>query len=120
MNWDPFLKEARLLGDVSEVTKGVRAWCVSKLGIGMEAEYVFVQKPKVAAVKMTKGPLILKSFSGSWRYIEVDNSKTNIIFRYHFTSRIKVFEPIMQYIFKIQMMKRLFVFKRKFENHEIK
>ncbi|WEK56052.1 MAG: SRPBCC family protein [Candidatus Cohnella colombiensis] len=119
LNWDPFLKEARLIGPKNEVKIGTRALCVSKSGIGMEIEYIFVQEPQVAAMKMTKGPFILKSFAGSWRFIKIDDFSTRVIFRYHFSSRFKTLEPILKIIFNNQMKKRLKELKMKFENHEI-
>src|SRR5690348_16951721 len=30
LDWDPFLKEARLVGDAQAAGIGVRAWCVAK------------------------------------------------------------------------------------------
>lgn len=115
LQWDPFLKEAKLMGEINAVKIGARAWCVSKMGIGMETEYVFVQEPIVVAVKMTKGPLILKNFAGSWRFIEIDESITKVIFRYHFSSRFKVIDPVIHYFLHREMKKRLLYMKRKFE-----
>ena len=59
LDWDPFLKEARLVGGAQTAGIGVRAWCVAKSGLGMETEYVSFNPPKTVAVKMTKGPAII-------------------------------------------------------------
>ena len=34
--WDTFLREARLVEGASRADVGVRAWCVSRYGLGME------------------------------------------------------------------------------------
>jgi hypothetical protein len=56
LKWDTFLIEAHLLNNASQAGKGEKAWCVAKNGLGMETEYVSFNRPKVTAVKMTKGP----------------------------------------------------------------
>ena len=62
LKWDPFLREAVLLDGATEPGVGVRAWCVARSGIGMETEYVSFKPPRVAAVKMTRGPKVLVTF----------------------------------------------------------
>jgi Polyketide cyclase / dehydrase and lipid transport len=49
LDWDPFLKQARLVGGATAAGVGVRAWCVARSGLGMETEYVSFQRPQVAA-----------------------------------------------------------------------
>src|SRR5256885_1859088 len=87
LDWDPFLKEARLVGGAAAPGKGVRAWCVARNGLGMETEYVSFKSPHIAAVKMTHGPAILGSFAGSWRFKTVVPNTTRVVFRYHLTAR---------------------------------
>src|SRR4029079_8486839 len=67
LDWDPFLKDARLVNGAQAAGIGVRAWCVAKSGLGMETEYVSFNPPKTVAVKMTKGPAIIGSFARSRR-----------------------------------------------------
>ncbi len=38
LDWDPFPKEARLVGGAEDAGLGVRAWCVARNGLGMETE----------------------------------------------------------------------------------
>src|SRR6266542_3143651 len=87
LDWDPFLKEARLIGGAAAPALGVRAWCVARSGLGMETEYVSFQRPHVAAVKMTRGPALFGSFAGSWRFKTVAPDTTRVVFRYHVTAR---------------------------------
>ena len=68
LDWDPFLKEARLLGEAGRPGLGVRAWCVARNDLGMETKYVSFNPPVACAVEMTRGPWFFRSFSGSWRF----------------------------------------------------
>jgi ribosome-associated toxin RatA of RatAB toxin-antitoxin module len=87
LRWDTFLKRADLLNGVSEAGKGVKAYCVARNGLGMVTEYITFNRPEVTAVKMTKGPFLFKSFSGSWRFKMKSPEKTEVIFLYSFTLR---------------------------------
>src|ERR1700752_5038030 len=66
--WDTFLKRADLIDGAIAADKGVKAYCVAKNGMGMVTEYVTFNRPKVTAIKMTKGPFMFKSFLGSWTF----------------------------------------------------
>jgi hypothetical protein len=86
LTWDPFLSSAELLGGALTPAVGVRAWCVAKGGIGMETEYVTFTPPRLAAVKMTKGPWLVASFGGAWEFV-ADGDGTRVLFRYQFRMR---------------------------------
>lgn len=87
LSWDTFLKKADLIDGAINADKGVRAYCVSKNGLSMVTEYVTFNRPKVTAIKMTKGPLIFKSFLGSWTFREMRPGKTEVSFLYSFSLR---------------------------------
>jgi ribosome-associated toxin RatA of RatAB toxin-antitoxin module len=87
LSWDPFLSRAELIGGATSPAVGVRSWCVSRLGIGMETEYVAFTPPRMAAVKMTKGPGILESFGGAWEFSTAGPGATTVAFRYQFRMR---------------------------------
>lgn len=114
--WDPFLREARLVGGATEAGVGARAWCVSQLGMGMETEYVSFRRPRVVAVKMTRGPAILASFAGSWRFQELAPGRTRVIFRYALTARParlrRLLDPILCRVFANDIADRLRDLKR--------
>ncbi len=103
LTWDPFLREATLLDGATAPGVGVRAWCVSRWGIGMETEYVSFIPPRVAAVKMTRGPGMLKTFGGTWEFASVDGGKTKVTFRYHLRVRPRwlawALEPLARWWF---------------------
>jgi len=87
LKWDTFLKKAHLIEGATTADKGVKAYCVAKNGIGMETEYVTYNRPRVTAIKMTKGPYMFKSFLGSWTFKELGKNKTEVIFLYSFSLR---------------------------------
>jgi ribosome-associated toxin RatA of RatAB toxin-antitoxin module len=87
LNWDTFLRKAELINGATKADKGVKAYCVAKNGLGMETEYVSFNKPKVTAVKMTKGPFIFKTFLGSWTFKELKPEVTEVTFLYAFELR---------------------------------
>jgi ribosome-associated toxin RatA of RatAB toxin-antitoxin module len=85
--WDPFLRSAELVGGAAAPAVGVRAWCVAKGGIGMETEYVSYAPPRIAAVKMTRGPWLLQTFGGAWEFTPDTSGGTRISFRYQLKTR---------------------------------
>jgi hypothetical protein len=85
--WDPFLRRAELVGGATVPAVGVRAWCVAKGGIGMETEYVAYAPPRIAAVKMTRGPWLLQTFGGAWEFTPDLDGGTRIAFRYQLKTR---------------------------------
>jgi len=87
LRWDTFLKKAELIEGATEAAKGVKAYCVAKNGLGMETEYVSFNRPKVTAVKMTRGPFLFKSFLGSWTFKELAKGLTQVTFLYSFELR---------------------------------
>ena len=123
LDWDPFLKEARLVGGATRACLGARAWCVANSGLGMETEYVSFNPPKTVAVKMTKGPAIIRSFAGSWRFQELAPGRTRVIFRYHLAAAPRwlgfVFDPIMRRVFTHDVAKRLAALKRTVETTDL-
>lgn len=85
--WDPFLRSAALVGGARAAGVGVRAYCVARSGLGMETEYVSFMPPRVAAVRMTRGPWFLARFAGSWRFQALGAGRTRVVFRYHLRAR---------------------------------
>lgn len=85
--WDTFLTKAELLDGAISAGKGVKAWCVAHNGLGMETEYVSFNRPRVTAVKMTKGPYLFKSFLGSWTFKQISSTHTEVRFLYTYQLR---------------------------------
>jgi len=103
LKWDPFLRTAVLLNGATEPCVGVRAWCVARSGIGMETEYVSFTPPRIAAVKMTRGPKILETFGGAWEFTPIDGARTKVMFRYQLRARPRwlawLIEPVARWWF---------------------
>ncbi len=105
LDWDPYLVKAELHGDQAGV--GVRAWCVSRYPRwGMETEYVTYDRPKVVAIKMTKGPRMLAMFAGSWRFADRGGA-TRVTFRYRFETRSALLAPLTARVFAWDIGRRL-------------
>lgn len=123
LDWDPFLKEARLVGSATGAGVGVRAWCVARNGLGMETEYVSFNPPRVTAVKMTRGPKLLSKFAGSWRFQEIAPGRTRVVFRYNMAAAPRwlgfAFDPILRLVFRHDVGKRLKALKHVAENTDI-
>ena len=111
LEWDPFLRSAQLLDGALTAGVGVRAYCVSRSGLGMETEYVSWNPPRVAAVKMTRGPWMIDSFAGSWRFEEVAPGQTRVDFRYNLRAWPRwlswLVSPVLALVFGRDTRKRL-------------
>ncbi|HZN53814.1 MAG TPA: SRPBCC family protein [Candidatus Polarisedimenticolaceae bacterium] len=109
--WDPFLRRAELVGGATAPAVGVRAWCVSRSGIGMETEYVSFTPPRVAAVKMTRGPRLLKTFGGTWAFEPTGAGTTRVTFRYFLDVRPQwlawIVEPLARHWFSRETKRRV-------------
>lgn len=115
LQWDPFLQSAELLDGAPAPGVGVRAYCVAHSGLGMETEYVSFNPPRTCAVKMTRGPRLLGSFAGSWRFEEVAPGRTRVGFRYYLRARpwwlSWLLTPLMGWAFARDTRKRLAALK---------
>jgi ribosome-associated toxin RatA of RatAB toxin-antitoxin module len=123
LEWDPFLRSAELVGGATAPGVGVRAWCVARSGLGMETEYVSFQPPRVTAVKMTRGPWLIRRFAGSWRFEEIAPGRTRVGFRYHLEARPRwlawLVTPIMGWVFAHDKRKRLAALKTAVEQRRL-
>ena len=110
LEWDPFLREARLVGGAQRAAVGVRAWCVDHAVRGMETEYVSFQPPSRVGVRMTRGPWMFRSFAGSWVYDAETPGRTRVTFRYHVEARPRlrpITDAILERVFARAMDARL-------------
>lgn len=107
--WDSFLKRAELMSGADAAAKGVKAYCVSRHGLGMETIYVSFNRPAATAIKMTRGPWMFKSFLGSWTFRKTAADVTEVIFLYSFTLRfpLNLFNRLMKAILKKNVRHRL-------------
>ena len=122
LKWDTFLIEAYLLNNALQAGKGVKAWCVAKNGLGMETEYVSFNRPKVTAVKMTKGPYMFKEFAASWIFNPVNNEITKVTFTYSFKLRFpyNLIPFIVKYTLRKNVKQRLADLRLRFTEYFVK
>jgi len=109
LTWDTFLKEARLINGAKEAGLGVKSFCKAYNGLGMETEYVSFRRPKVTAIKMTKGPFMFKVFSGSWNFKQANESITHVSFLYAYELRFpwSMFTPLIKPVLQRNVRQRL-------------
>lgn len=114
LDWDPFLKEARLLDGAERAGLGVKTRCTARngfAGLAMETVYLSFDRPKVAAVKMTKGPAVLESFAASLRQEAIGPGRTRVIYRFNFSTRPRwlrsIVEPVAAILFRRETRRRL-------------
>jgi Polyketide cyclase / dehydrase and lipid transport len=119
LSWDPFLREATLLANAVSAGVGTRSWCVTWFGLGMESEYVSYHPPQVVAVKMTKGPWLLRQFAASWNFHAVGTNQTEVGFLYSFQVQpfLRVLTPLIGAFFRYEMRRRLRSLKRACESN---
>ena len=120
LSWDPFLRTAELAGGATAAAVGVRAWCVSRSGVGMETEYVSFAPPRIAAVRMTRGPWLLESFGGAWEFNDAGDGATRVVFRYQFRMRPRwlawLIEPLARRWFSWETRKRVVALEAALKN----
>lgn len=112
LDWDPFLREAKLLDGAEKPGIGVRAWCVAHNGLGMETRYVSFNPPGACAVEMTRGPWFFRSFSGSWRFDRIGPGRTRVTFTYSLAGRPALLSGVLRFLFARETRRRLEALKR--------
>lgn len=117
LKWDTFLREAVLLDGAAVAGPGVKSWCVSQHGIGMETEYVSFNPPRVAAVKLTRPAGLFRAFAGSWRFEAIGPHLTEATFIYSFVLRgpLRLFSPLARYVLQRNVRGRLRDLKKMLE-----
>ena len=122
LEWDPFLKEACLLEGAAVAGLGVKARCTARngfAGLAMETVYVSFDRPKVAAVKMTKGPALLETFAATLRQEGIGAGITRVTYRFNFSTRPRwlrgIADPIAAALFRREVRERLKALKARLE-----
>ncbi len=119
LEWDPFLRSAEMVGGAAPGV-GARAYCVARNGLGMETEYVSYTPPRVAAVRMTRGPWVVAAFAGSWRFAETAPGRTRVGFRYNLRARPRrlswLLTPVLAWVFARDTRRRLAALKTAVES----
>src|SRR5690349_5567221 len=119
LEWDPFLREARLLDGAARADVGVKSLCKARWasgGMAMETVYVSFNPPGVAAVKMTRGPSLIGEFAASLRQEQIAPGRTRVTYRFKLASRPRLLrfalDPLLFAIFARETRLRLSALKR--------
>jgi len=95
--WDPFPEHIELVaGPVGAPARGTQVDIRSRLGLAMRVEFVQVQPPTRAAVKMVQGPWFLEKFAGSWVFQALSADSTAARFRYSFNAGPGLLRPLIE------------------------
>lgn len=82
----------------------------------METVYVSFDRPRVAAVKMTRGPALLETFAATLRQEGLGAGMTRVTYRFNFSTRPRwlraIAEPIATALFRREVRARLEALKR--------
>ena len=123
LDWDPFLREARLLQDARHAGPGVTARCVARRlagGLAMDTVYISFNRPQVAAVQMIRGPSIFHSFAATIRHDALDENNTRITYVFNFKTKPRwlsiILEPVVRRIFYRETQRRLLALKQYMED----
>jgi hypothetical protein len=123
LEWDPFLREARLLDGAVAAGVGVKALCTARSssgGLAMETVYVSFDRPRVAAVNMTQGPALLKTFAASLRQREIAPGVTRVTYRFNVSTRPRwlraIADRVAAALFLREVRQRLHALKQHLES----
>ncbi len=109
-DWDPLTTEAFLV-NATEAAAGELVRCTASNGLSMDTAYVSYKPPKVAAVKLVKGPYIFDKFVGGWNFQEVAPHRTRVVFSYYITTKPRALSwlmtPVVGFFFKRETKKRI-------------
>ena len=116
--WDPFVREIeaeKLNGRFPQ--KGTKVRVVAWHRLEMVCEYLKYDRPYLAMIRMIDGPIFLKKFAGTWRFLYLDHQKTAVIFLYNFEMQEgwKLLERPAQFYFRWEMKRRLRALKKQCE-----
>ncbi|MGL4319048.1 MAG: SRPBCC family protein [Pseudomonas sp.] len=109
--WDPFPERIEFMGELQAVQRGARVLVIARNGLRMEVEFVQVDAPQRAAIRMLRGPFFLRLFAGSWIFHERGAQETEVVFRYQL--QIKrwalpwLVEPLAAWYFRRAVAARL-------------
>jgi hypothetical protein len=119
LEWDTLLSKACIVDNSPKAGLGVKTLCVGRntvAGFGMETVYISFDRPRVAAVRMTRGPWFVKDFAASITHQALDENRSRVTYKFKITARPKwlrfVLDPILRVVFQWETRKRLRSLKR--------
>ena len=121
LQWDTLLSKACITDGSTKAGVGVRTLCVGRYtmaGFGMETVYISFDRPRVAAVRMERGPWVVSDFAASIRHVPLDGSanRSRVTYKFRVTARPKWLSPLVGAMFQRETSKRLESLKRFIES----
>ncbi len=123
LRWDTLLSKASIVDGSAHAGVGVTTLCVGRntvAGLGMETVYISFDRPRVAAVKMKRGPWFVSDFAASIRHTALaTGAGSRVIYKFRIRARPvwlrPVLDPILRSMFQRETGKRLQSLKRYIE-----
>jgi hypothetical protein len=129
LRWDTLLSEACIVDGSQEAGLGVRTLCVGRsaiASIGMETVYISFDRPRVAAVRMKRGPWFIADFAASIRHTALSpfgENRSRVIYKFRIVARPRwlhaILDPLLRLIFQRETVKRLASLKRYIEGRAV-
>ena len=108
MDWYPFPESYLFINGV-KIERGLHLKVVDKAGRSMVVKYVSYKSPLVASIRMVSGPWYIKIFTGSWSFKELNENKTNVIFKYRIVSYPAFLGTFVRYVFRKMRIKDFWI-----------
>jgi hypothetical protein len=123
LQWDTLLSKACIVDEAAtEAGVGVRTLCVGRTAfgrVGMETVYVSFDRPRVAAVKMSRGPWFVGGFAASIRHTDSltePGTQSLVTYKLQIYGRPRwlrfLLDPLLRLAFRYETRKRLLSLKR--------
>jgi hypothetical protein len=125
LHWDTLLSKALIVDGSPVAGVGVTTLCIGRGnsvgGFGMETVYVTFERPRIAAVKMTRGPWFVEEFAASIRHKALTTQdRSRVTYKFRIRGRPQwlraVLDPLLRFVFQKETRKRLESLKRYIES----
>lgn len=114
LEWDTLLFAAYLTDGHTVARQGAVSTCVGRAVVGslaLTTEYVSFDAPRLAAVKMIRGPWLFERWAASLKHEDLVDGTSRITYAWQFSTRpwmVRwVMEPVVNRIFYAETRKRL-------------
>lgn len=119
LEWDTLLQSARLDSGFEQAALGVTSVCTSKWylgGIAMRTKYIAWRPPELAAVELIERNRFFKRFAASIRHEDISKNQSSVTYRLTFEAEIRILQPVMQFVLRLETERRLRALARYFQN----
>jgi hypothetical protein len=112
--WDTLLSAAYLTDGHTVARQGAVSTCISRAALGaiaLTTEYVSFDAPRLAAVKMIRGPWLFERWAASLKHEDLADGTSRIVYAWQFSTRPwalrGLLEPLLNAVFYWETRKRL-------------